>query len=219
MNAGEPTGEALTAALIQIASHAERIAVLDEREHGHHEQVTARLREIAEEAAQAAARAGADGQGAVAASLDTLDRQVAALTARLADLRPGTADDDSQRYEPVPAPRWWNLTGPERDAALGRLNAWVEQVYRPCYGQLAALLPRCWAEHPLCLFTLDWLSELWSVLYLGTARSDRILAAQAEWQTRLLPGAADQMAADADGCPHRSGRQPPRTPPLWQQTS
>ena len=209
MTAGEPPDETLTAALIQIAGHAERIAVLDAREHGHHEQVTVRLREIAEDAAQT----GADGQGAVAASLDTLDRQVAALTARLADLQPGTADDDSQRYEPVPAPRWWSLTGPERDAALGRLNAWVEQVYRPCYGQLAALLPRCWAEHPLCLFALDWLSELWSVLYLGTARSDRILAAQAEWQTRLLPGAADQMAADADGCPHRSGtRQPSRNP-------
>jgi hypothetical protein len=216
MSIPEPPGEALTAALIQIASHAERIASLDTREHGHHEQLTARLRETAAQAAQAVTRADAsrEGQAAVAASLDALDRQVAALAARLAALPAGSDDDDDgQRYEPVPAPRWWNLTGPERETAVGRLHAWVEQVYRPCYGQLAALLPRCWAEHPLCLFTLDWLSELWSVLYLGTTRSDRILAAQAEWQTRLLPGAADQMAADADGCPHRSGtRQPPRTP-------
>jgi len=48
-----------------------------------------------------------------------------------------------------------------------------------------------------------WLSELWSVLYLGADRNDRILAAQAEWQTRLLPGGAEQMAAEAAGCQHR----------------
>jgi hypothetical protein len=88
-------------------------------------------------------------------------------------------------------------------------------VYRPSYGQLAAILPGCWEEHPFCLYTLDWLSELWSVLYLGADRSDRILAAQAEWQTRLLPGAAEQMAAEAAGCQHRprgSARAPDYRP-------
>jgi hypothetical protein len=211
VSAPDVPGEALTAALIQIASHAERITSLDSREQEHHEQVATRLHEIA-----ARADASADGQAAVTASLNGLDHQVAALAARLAALPAGSSDDDDQRYQPAPAPRWWNLTGPEREAAITRLHAWIDQVYRPCYGQLAALLPRCWAEHPLCLFTLDWLSELWSVLYLSAARSDRILAAQAEWQTRLLPGAADQMAADSDGCPHRSGpRQPSRTPATW----
>src|SRR6202042_2113447 len=45
--------------------------------------------------------------------------------------------------------------------------------------------------------------ELWSVLYLATERTPEILAAQAEWQSRLLPGAADQMAIEADGCQTR----------------
>lgn len=202
-----PPGEALTAALIQIAGHAERIAALDSREQQHYEHLTTRLRDLAQQAARAAA--GTDGQQAVTASLDALDREVAALSTRLTDL---TSNDDEHGYQPVPAPRWWNLAGPEREAAVSRLHAWVDQVYRPCYGQLAALLPRCWPEHPLCLFTLDWLSELWSALYLGTTRTDRILAAQAEWQTRLLPGAADQMAADADGCTHRASPRPSRTP-------
>ena len=42
-------------------------------------------------------------------------------------------------------------------------RAWVEQIYRPGYGQIAATLPACWEQHTLCLYTLDWLSELWSV--------------------------------------------------------
>ena len=191
MTGPDAPGEALTAALIQISSHAERIASLDAREAGHYREIAARL--------------------------DSLDHQVAALATRLAART--SADDendaDGQRYHAVPAPRWWNLTGPEREAAIDRLRAWVDQVYRPSYGQLAAILPDCWEDHPPCLYTLDWLSELWSVLYLGTGRTDRVLAAQAEWQLRLLPNAADQMAAEADGCQHRPGPRQPlasRTP-------
>ena len=59
----------------------------------------------------------------------------------------------------------------------------------------------------LCLYTLDWLSELWSVLYLAPQRDGPILAAQAEWHTRLLPAAADQMAHEASSCDHGSGRR------------
>ena len=206
--------EALTAALIQISSHAERIAGLDTREAAHYQDIAARLHEVADLAAGAAARtdSSAADQAAVAASLDGLDRQIAALTARLTALAAADDEDatDNQRYHAVPAPRWWNLGEPEREAAIGRLRAWVDHVYRPSYGLLAVLLPECWEEHPLCLYTLDWLSELWSVLYLAADRSDRILAAQAEWQTRLLPAAADQMAEEASGCPHRSrSRQAP----------
>lgn len=77
------------------------------------------------------------------------------------------------------------------------------------------MLPPCWEQHLLCLNTLDWLSELWSVLYLSAERTPDILAAQGEWQTRLLPSAADQMALDADGCQHApaSRELPPRTRP------
>jgi hypothetical protein len=61
----------------------------------------------------------------------------------------------------------------------------------------------CWAQHPLCLYTLDWLHELWSVLYLTRRRTPATLAGQAEFQTRLLPAAAAQMAAETSGCGHR----------------
>jgi hypothetical protein len=190
--------ETLTAALIQISGHAERLAALDER----CQRLADTLGTVADRSAIAAARAdGCTGsQAAVLVSVENLQRQVASLAARLS-AHPEEADEDGS-YQPAPTPRWWKLSGPERDAALDRLRAWVAQVYCPCYGRLAALLPPCWEDHPLCLAALDWLSELWSVLYLAVERGPEILAAQAEWQTRLLPAAADQMAADADGCPH-----------------
>jgi hypothetical protein len=195
--------ETMTAALIQISGHAERIGDLDRR----YQELADALEAVADQAASAAARAGADdaGQASVMESLDSLDRQVAGLASRLAVL--GASDDEdharARRYRPVPPPRWWNINGSERETAVGRLRAWVSQVYRPSYGQLAALLPPCWEEHPLCLNALDWLSELWSVLYLAGERSPEILAAQAEWQTRLLPAAADQMAIEGEGCQHQ----------------
>ena len=197
--------ETLTAALIRISGHAERIAALDHR----YQQLADELGAVAAQASAAAARAdgGADGQASVLASLDTLERQITDLSARLAELAQGDEGGYQQAggYRPVAAPRWWRITGQEREQSLDRLRAWVSQVYWPSYGQLAAILPPCWEEHPLCLHAIDWLSELWSVLYLTAERTPEILAAQAEWQTRLLPAAADQMAAEADGCRHSPG--------------
>ena len=221
-------GDGLAAALIQISGHAERIGGLDARETAHHQETTARLPEAAAEAASTRTRIDAIGatiahHAAIVDALDGLDSQVAVIARRLTELA-GTGDydqEDPSYYRPVPPPRWWKLTGAEHDAALDRLRAWVEQIYRPGYGKMAAMLPPCWEHHPLCLYTLDWLSELWSVLYLRPDRTAGILASQAEWQTRLLPAAAEQMAYDASGCPHTPGvtrRQPPAStyasPPL-----
>ena len=50
-------------------------------------------------------------------------------------------------------------------------GAWVDQVYRPGYGHLAATLAPCWTSHDLCLYALDILSDLWSVLYLQPERT------------------------------------------------
>jgi hypothetical protein len=61
----------------------------------------------------------------------------------------------------------------------------------------------CWEDHPLCLVQLDWLSELWSVLYLQPARSARDLAAQAEFGTRIVPAISGQLATETSRCEHR----------------
>ena len=212
-----PESDVLAAALIQISGHAERLAVLDERETSHHADITDQLRDLASDVAAASQRIG-DISGtlarrdAILESLDGLDTQVAELAEQVAELAAGDEDADGKPsgYQPVPAPRWWKLTGTERETALDRLRAWVDQIYRPSYGQLAAMLPPCWEQHPFCLHTLDWLSELWSFLYLTAQRDGRSLAAQAEWQTRLLPAAAEQMAYEATGCQHgpASARRP-----------
>ena len=216
--------DVLAAALIQIAGHAERIASLDTREDGHHHHLAAQISDLTAGDAALAARIGAidstlTRHTAIVTALDGLDTQVAVLAGHLTELAAkGDDAQDKQGYRPVPPPRWWQLTGPERDTALSRLRAWVTQIYQPSYGKLAATLPACWEHHPICLYTLDWLSELWSVLYLATNRTTSTLAAQGEWQTRLLPAAADQMATETTGCRHGTGparRLPPgaRTPP------
>ena len=212
MTDGDPGGEGLAAALIQLSAHAEQIGGLDARETEHHQDIAARVRALAADVAALTSQAhGIDAtltsHTAVLDGLDGLGNQVALLADRLA-LMNGTSD--GAQYQPMPPPRWWKLTGAEREHAVDRLAAWVNQIYRPGYGRLAAALPSCWREHPVCLYTLDWLSELWSVLYLNPDRNPAALVAQAEWQTRLLPAAADQMALEASNCSHhtRSRRSP-----------
>jgi hypothetical protein len=225
--AGRDAWEALTAALLQITEHAERLAVLDERETAHYLQITSRLTELARQLADATEsvadiQATAARQAAILDSLDGLDQQVATIAARLTVLAPerGDADrGDGDAYRPAPAPRWWKLTGDEREQGLARLRAWVEQIYRPGYGHLAAALGPCWDQHALCLYGLDWLMELWSLLYLAPDRAAGTIASQAEWQTRLLPALAEQMYLETTHCDHarQTGRRlSPPTRPVTQ---
>jgi hypothetical protein len=208
------------ALLIQVAAHAERLTDLDARESAHQQAAAAQLEHLADRAGTASARIDAIASilgrhATVISALDGLDRQVTAIASQLADYAAGNISA-AQDYEPVPQPRWWRLTDAERQTSADRLRAWVEQVYRPGYGRLAAALPPCWEQHPICLYTLDWLSELWSALYLNPQRTASTLAAQAEWQTRLLPAAADQMAADAMNCRHGDVTRTPSARPRFE---
>jgi hypothetical protein len=74
---------------------------------------------------------------------------------------------------------------------VARLRTWVEHVYVPGYGHLAATLGSCWEAHDLCLYALDIAASLWSVLYLQPVRTPVLLSAQAEYQARILPALAD----------------------------
>jgi hypothetical protein len=206
--------DALTAALIQIAGHAEQLANLEDRLTGHHHNTTAAISQLTDQADATTRRLDnianiLSRHAAVVNALDGLDQQVTTIAdqvSKLAAMNTATGQD----YQPVAAPRWWQLTDTEKETAIARLRDWTDQIYRPGYGHLAAALPACWDQHPLCLYTLDWLSELWAALYLGAERSATVLASQAEWHTRLLPAAAAQMAADAATCRHTAdGRQRP----------
>jgi hypothetical protein len=204
----EPEG--LAAALLQLSAHAEKLSALDHREAAHAAEISDRIAALTTLAN--AMKHTLEGQAEILAGLTGLDVQVANLAARLEEIAPGD-DGGLAVYQPSAAPRFWKLDGQDRQDAITKLRAWVEQVYRPGYGHLSATLGGCWEQHPLCLYALDWLSELWSALYLHPRRTTGTLAGQAEWQTRLLTAAAEQMTRETSRCEHAAARNgsPART--------
>jgi len=132
--------------------------------------------------------------------LGRIVQDLQATLAKLVDDAP--ADQDATDHLANPAPKWWKLPAEQRREPLSRLHAWVEQVYRPGYGHLAASLGPCWEAHDLCLYGLDILAELWSVLYLQDQRSAGLLSAQAEYQARILPAVSGQFVTETTGCGH-----------------
>ena len=180
MTGTDPT----TAIVDQLAAHAEQLTRLDTREAEHHSSASRRLAELSGRA-------------------DAIGRTVAEHAAALARLTaPSQTGLDGDGYGPEPAPAWWKLTADGRPEPIARLRAWVEQVYRPGYGHLAAALGPCWPAHDLCLYALDIASELWSVLYLQPARSPALLSAQAEYQARILPALSEQLRLETHTCGH-----------------
>jgi hypothetical protein len=138
--------------------------------------------------------------------------ELAELSQRLADVRSDVdallADHGGRGHTPVPAPRWHELEGEARDAAIARLRGWVEHIFRPVYGHLAANLGPCWAEHGLALVVLDHLSETWAVLFARETRPQRVLSAQLEFLLRYLPAAADMLRAETLACRKHGQRRP-----------
>jgi len=191
--------DGMTAVLLQISGITHALSDLDHRQAGDARDIRDRVAALITQVNRL--KATVAGHDDALAAVQSLDEQVSALAARLA------ADaTEAPGYQPAAPPRLWKLDDAERGAAIGRLRGWVDQVYRPGYGHFAAGLADCWDQHPLCLYILDWLSELWSVLYLRPTRTAGTLAGQAEWHTRLLPAAADQLAHETRRCGHAAAR-------------
>ena len=200
------TPDPLTAVLNQLAEHTDQIIRLDAREAEHVTALPERLTELTD----LITGIGQTLQGDMPAltRLEALDRQVTDLAAQLTG-----ADAHPDHHHPEPAPPWWKLPADQRQEPVTRLRAWVEQVYRPGYGHLAATLGPCWPSHDLCLYGLDILSGLWSVLYLQP-RTSRLLSGQAEYQARILPALAAQLMTETSSCGHPRNRVP-RPGPSW----
>ena len=138
------------------------------------------------------------------ARVQALEEALAGLAARTSEVLPDE-QGASRVYAPRPAPSWWKLSGEARDAELGRLRGFVQQVYRPGFGHLAARLRPCWESHDLCLYCLDIAAELHAVLYLQARRTVPLLNGQAEYATRVLPALVDLMSVETrSGCQHHA---------------
>jgi hypothetical protein len=190
------TADAIAAALLQLCEHAERLALIETREADHFRAISDSLNEL----------------GTLVSGLGGTLRDQAEILAGLegtGERVDGDRDGDggARLYIPAPVPRWWKLAGEDRAEAVARVRGWVEQVYRPGYGQLAATLGPCWEQHPLCLYALDVLSELWSVLYLQAGRTSAVVSAQAEFHARIVPAIAEQLMTETTRCGHAATRR------------
>ena len=183
------------AALDQLAVCREAITSLDTRESAHFAELSGQVAQLA--GLVTTISRTLTGTATAITSPDAPAHQAGRPAAPPAD--PGDSHDAG--YQPHPAPPWWKLTADERQAPVAELRNWVEHVYRPGYGHLAALAP-CWPEHDLCLYGLDLLSQLWCALYLQPERPGDLLSAQAEYQARILPALAAQLAAETTSCGH-----------------
>jgi len=191
------TPDELDAALDQLAVCREAITSLDIREAAHFAELSGQVAQLASLVTTISRTL--TGSATAMTRPDALGQQTGTLSVQPAE--PGDSHDAG--YQPRPVPPWWKLTSAERRAPVVELRNWVEHVYRPGYGHLATLAP-CWPEHDLCLYGLDLLSQLWCALYLQPERLGDLLSAQAEYQARILPAIAAQLAAETTSCGHRT---------------
>jgi len=209
--------------MLQTTQHAERLALLDQREASRCREMTNRLDELVHQLAETREQLDAihdlaARQAALLETLNGLDQQVSDLATRLTQMTAaGSHDKSGETDQPAPAPRWWKHNETERDEAVNRLRAWVEQIYRPGYGHLAAALGTCWDQHPLCLYGLDWLMELWSALYLAPKRETQLLPAKPNGKRACSPPSPNSStprppAANTTGSPPTPARRQSRTP-------
>src|ERR1700729_2841301 len=110
------SGSAITAVLLQITEHAERLSALDQREAGHIEHLTRQFGELARSFSQtrdqvAAVVIATDRYAAILEALDGLDQHVAARATRVTHIAGSGADTDGDAYQPGLSPRWWALDG------------------------------------------------------------------------------------------------------------
>jgi hypothetical protein len=186
--------DATAAIVAQLAEQRERLGRLDAREQASSQALAQRLAEI-EGLVKNAVRDSAP----LATRLHAVEGLAADLARKIADVIPD--DGPARAYKPSPTPQLWRLGDDARDRLVRKLSAWVQQVYRPVYGHLAARLPACWPEHDLAIALLDCLSELHLYYHLNK-RTPGVLAAQGEFNARLLPALADLLAAECARCGH-----------------
>jgi hypothetical protein len=194
------TPDPSSAAQEQLAACREAITAVDARETAHHDEISAQIARLTGTISRALTEGSAARE-----RLDDIGRQVDAIARQLA--QPHGQDDHGRRRPAGAQPGHGKPSDGDTADPVADLRDWVERVYRPGYGHLAVLGP-CWPQHELCLYGLDILRLLWSALYSDSdpdadaGSGPYLLSAQAEYQARILPVIASQLAAETTRCGH-----------------
>ncbi len=209
---GGPPDDGVVAAVLKLTDLAARV---ERVEHSAAQRIGELAASCAEALAQVASlreeagRLGGRADGVehklaeVGALLARMSAQIDGLTAAARDAE----DETGTGYRVNPAAPWWT-PGDDRCAeATERLRDWVDEVYRPVFGYLGAMLAGCWDRHPLCLAYLDVPHEAWCLLYLP-GRDPKTVFAQLDWLTRPLLQAAEAMAIETRPCRERGHPDP-----------
>ena len=196
------TPDPLTTALDQLAACREAIAAVDAREAAHYDELSGQIARLAGLAATIS-RALAEGSAA-RERLDDLDRQVDALARQPAQPH---GQDDPGRWRPAAAQPGHGepADGDPADPVAG-LRDWVERVYRPGYGHLARPRPLLAAARAVPVRPGHPPPAVVRALPRPRPRpaesGPELLSAQAEYQARILPVIAAQLAAETTRCGH-----------------
>lgn len=149
-------------------------------------------------------------QAEILTAMEEVGGQVSLLAGQLADVQVKlTAQEATEQpgYNPFPSIRWWALTREEREASKHKIRGFYTEILGPMYGHLGGM-PPCWESHQLVWTIGDWLTELWSYLYLSPRRPPAMLSGQAELTIRILPAVADLIRRECKNCDHELGITP-----------
>lgn len=135
--------------------------------------------------------------------------EVAALVARLAELR-ASNDEDAVDERTI---TWLDMPSDPDGAAtdeveltLLRLMDWMGTVYLR-YADAARSLPACWLWHPEVVEELTWLRQAWLAAY---AETEGRVSLAGDWHDRQRPGVVRRIKEYAGMCSieNHQGRQP-----------
>lgn len=141
-------------------------------------------------------------QGEVLAAMEALTTTVHTLSETVSDLQLAVElDPPSEKTTPWANVPWHELRGggEELTAELHRLRGWLNTAAIPVLGWR---VPQCWYHHPLAVVAIDVAMELWRVLWLPEGRTEKIVAAQAEYLIRVMPGLQAVVERALRDCDH-----------------
>lgn len=143
-------------------------------------------------------------QGEVLAAMEALTTTVHGLSETVSDLQlAADLGDKIEKITPWANVRWHELKpdGDELKAELHRLRGWLTEIAAPVLGWQG--LAECVLSHKLAVVAIDVAMELHRVLWLSDGRTHAMVAQQADYLIRVLPGLHAVVQKACAGCEHQ----------------